>query len=149
MLAMDPDGNIYPCLRYMESSLGSNQPPIIIGNVDRGLLMLPEEEKCLNCMACITRRSQSTDECFNCPVAAGCAWCSAFNYETFGTVNKRATFICDMHKAASLANVYHWNTYYRKNNLPYRFKMYLSKEEAMKYISEEEYELLRKLESEY
>ncbi len=146
MLAVDPDGNIYPCLRYMESSLGSNQKPIIIGNVDRGLITTPEEKQCINCMACVNRRSQSTDECFNCPIADGCAWCSAFNYETFGTVNKRATYICGMHKAASLANAYHWNRYYREHNLPYCFKIYLPEEEALKIVSKEEFTLLKNLE---
>lgn len=34
MLAFDPNGIAYPCLRYMESSLGNDQPPIIIGSVD-------------------------------------------------------------------------------------------------------------------
>jgi hypothetical protein len=34
MLAFDPEGNAYPCLRYMPSSLGSDCPPIIIGNTD-------------------------------------------------------------------------------------------------------------------
>ena len=32
MLSFDPDGNAYPCIRYMESSLGSDRKPIIIGN---------------------------------------------------------------------------------------------------------------------
>ncbi len=145
MLAMDPDGNLYPCLRYMESSVGDNVPPFRIGNVYEGLLVKPEDLKKMNCMACITRRSQSTDECWDCPIAAGCSWCSAYNYEKFGTADHRATFICCMHKAESLANVFHWNTYYRKHNLPYRFKMWLPKEEALKIISEEEYEMLYQL----
>ena len=69
----------------------------------------------INLISNITRKSQSTEECFNCPIAAGCSWCSAYNYEQFGTPNKRATNICCMHKAASLANVYYWNKIYSKN----------------------------------
>lgn len=34
MLAFDPDGNAYPCLRYMKSSLGDSIAPLIIGNVN-------------------------------------------------------------------------------------------------------------------
>lgn len=91
-------------------------------------------------MRTVTRRSQSTDECFNCPIAAGCGWCSAFNYENFGTVNKRTTFICIMHKARALANVYYWR---RKGiNHP----MTCPKEWAIDIIGEEEYNKLNAME---
>lgn len=75
MLACDPDGYLYPCIRYMESSLGDSQPPIRIGHVDTGLVKTEEEKQIVKCLDCITRRSQSTDECFYCPIAKGCAWC--------------------------------------------------------------------------
>lgn len=75
MLSCDPDGYLYPCIRYMESSLGEDQPPIIIGHVDRGLVVTEEEKETVRCLDCITRRSQSTDECYFCPIARGCAWC--------------------------------------------------------------------------
>ena len=108
MLAVDYKGDIYPCLRYMESSVADEVPPYIIGNIEDGINNKPEHSERIDCFKCVTRRSQSTDECFNCPIAMGCGWCSAHNYQTFGTVNKRATFICCMHKARSLANVYYW-----------------------------------------
>ena len=75
----------------------------------------------------MTRCSQSTDECINCPIAAGCAWCSAYNYEYFGELNKRATFICIMHKARALANVYFWNKYYRAIEEEYNMLLDLTK----------------------
>ena len=145
MLACDPDGVLYPCLRYMESSLGDDQPAYIIGDVDNGI-GYKEEHRCrLNCLECIDRRTQSTDECYNCPIAEGCAWCTAYNYQVFGTPDKRATFICDMHKAVSLANVYYWNTLYRKQNSDKRFRMYCPKDWALEIISEEEYNRLAEL----
>ena len=75
MLCIDPDGNYSICIRYLPSSLGDDQPPIYLGNVDRGLVTTEEEKQTVKCMQCITRRSQSTDECFYCPIAKGCAWC--------------------------------------------------------------------------
>lgn len=75
MLCIDPEGNYSICIRYLPSSLGDDQPPIYLGNVDRGLITTDEEKECVKCMKCITRRSQSTDECFNCPIAHGCSWC--------------------------------------------------------------------------
>ena len=145
MLAMDPDGYLYPCLRYMESSMGDDIVPMRIGHVDNGIAISAEEQQRIKCLKCITRKSQSTDECINCPIAAGCGWCSAFNYQTYGTANKRTTFICCMHKAVSLANVYFWNKYYKKLNQDKKFKMYCPREWAEPIIGETEYEMLLKL----
>lgn len=140
MLACAPDGTYYPCLRYMPSSIGDKQKPLTCGSVDSSV-----DRKVLEDLQKITRRSQSTDECFNCPIATGCAWCSAYNYEVFGTANKRATFICVMHKARALANVYYWNKYYRQTNSSLRMKNYCPKEWALEIIDEEELEMLNNL----
>ena len=75
MLACDPDGYLYPCIRYMESSLGEDQPSIRIGHVDHGLEYTKKEKDWVKCLNCIDRRTQSTDECFYCPIAEGCSWC--------------------------------------------------------------------------
>lgn len=139
MLACDPDGYLYPCLRYMESSIGPDIEPYRIGHVDTGIGSTCAECDRINCLHSITRRSQSTDECFYCPIADGCSWCTAYNFQTFGTPDARATYICCMHKARSLANVYFWNTYYIKKGLTKRFKLWLPKEEALKIIDEDEY----------
>ena len=144
MLAFDPDGVAYPCLRYMPSSLGNDVPPIVIGSVE-GIYVTDEQKHIKEYMDGITRRSQSTDECWNCPIAAGCSWCSAWNYQETGSVNKRSTNICAMHKARSLANVYYWNKWYRLNNIDKRFKMWLPKEEALRIIDEKEYAMLEEL----
>ena len=114
MLAVDPDGIIYPCLRYMESSLAGQQEPYSIGDVDTGICQTECDRCRVECLKKIDRRTQSTDECFNCPVAEGCSWCTAYNYQVFGTPDARATYICDMHKARALGNIYFWNHYYEK-----------------------------------
>ena len=148
MIAVDYKGDIFPCLRYMESSLGDKVPPIIIGNVYDGIMTKQCEKDCVHCMRSITRRSESTDECFYCPIAEGCAECAAYNYEAFGELGHRATFICIMHKARALANVYFWNKWYRKNNSAKRFKNNVPDEWALEVIDKEELEMLKKLESE-
>lgn len=139
MVAVDYKGDIYPCLRYMESSVADDVPAYIIGNIDDGINRKPEHCERIDCLKCVTRRSQSTDECFNCPIAMGCGWCSAHNYQTFGTVNKRTTFSCCMHKARSLANVYYWRR--RGVDLP----MHCPKDWAVEIIGEEEYEKLNSM----
>lgn len=145
MLAVDYKGDIYPCLRYMESSTGNSVKPLIIGTVKGGIMETDSQNKCVNCLKCITRRSQSTDECFNCPIAKGCAWCSAYNYQEFGTPNKRATYICDMHKARVLANVYFWNSCFKKHGENKVFAMNVPDEWALEIIGNSELEMLKQL----
>ena len=87
-----------------------NKTLIICSNKAKKLIL--NEINNYNKLEQITRRSQSTDECYNCPIASGCSWCSAYNYEIYGTPNKRTTFICPMHKARVLANIYYWNKTY-------------------------------------
>lgn len=142
MIAADYKGDIYPCLRYMESSVGNDVPPYIIGNLEDGVNRKKEHCDRINCLRCITRKSQSPEECLNCPISRLCGWCSAYNYEVFGTPNKRTTFTCCMHKARVLANVYHWRKLKEDfpNNCP--------KEWAIPIIGEEEYEKLSLMEVE-
>jgi uncharacterized protein len=96
-LSIDYKGDLYPCLRYMESSLNGKQKPLKLGNINTGYGITEEEKNNINLLSNITRRSQSTDKCFYCPIASGCSWCSGYNYEEFGTPNKRATYTCCMH----------------------------------------------------
>ena len=137
MLAMDYKGDMYPCIRYMENSVGNNQEPYIIGNLKEGINCNPEHCARVDCMAKIDRRTQSTDECFYCPIASGCAWCSGYNYEIFGTPDKRATFICVMHKARVMAAHY----YFRKKSIERTLN--IPEEWAVPIIGKEEYERLK------
>lgn len=147
MIAVDYKGDIYPCIRYMESSLGNDQPPLIIGNVYDGMFATEKQKRDFDCLKCIDRRTQSTDECFYCPIADGCSWCSGYNYQVFGTANKRATFICIMHKARALANAYYWNKGYILSHSNKRFKIWLPDEEALKIIDQDELDMLHYLET--
>lgn len=145
MIACDPDGNIFPCIRYMESSLGGQQEPLMIGNVDDGVGQTKCSKDCINCLQAINRRTQSTDECFYCPIAEGCSYCSAYNYQENGTPDSRCTYICIMHKAEALANVYFWNNYYKKHNIDKIFKNYCPEEWALEIIDKDELNMLNEL----
>lgn len=143
MLACDPDGNLYPCIRYMESSLGAECDPLIIGNVYNGIASTSCHKKCIECLNNIDRRTQSTDECFYCPIANGCSWCSAYNYQVYGTANKRATFICIMHKARALANAYYWSKIYEKEHNNKVYNLYLPDSESLQIVSKEELDFIK------
>ena len=148
MLAFDTEGNMFPCIRYMESSLGSDAPPIIIGDAWHGMYYTPEQQELKKCLSCITWQSQNDEECRNCPIAQGCADCAAESYQHFGVLNKRHKLgSCWVHRARSLANVYYWNMYYRQNGSSDRFHRYLPDDIALQIISPEELAFLNKLES--
>ncbi len=143
MLSVDPDGIIYPCLRYMESSLSGQQEPYSIGDVNQGICQCDCHKCRVECLKKIDRRTQSTDKCFYCPIAEGCSWCTAYNYQIFGTPDARATYICAMHQARALANAYFWNRYYKKYRIKKRMKIYVPKEWALNIIPETVWEMLK------
>ena len=135
MLAVDWKGDLYPCLRYMESSVG-NDKPYIIGNVKDGIINPCKELKKVN------RINQSPLKCLTCPIAYGCGYCQAYNYQVYGDFKHRATYICEMHQARSLANVYYWNKYYQKHNIDKEMLMWLPKKKALQIINLEEWKML-------
>lgn len=146
MLALDYKGDIYPCVRFMKSSLGEDITPFKIGDIRNGINITKPDRERVNLLDSITLRSQSDDECINCPIGLGCGWCTAYNYQVTGTPNKRVKSICGMHKARTLANVYFWNKVYKKGNFDNEpFPMLMPKEWALEIIDEEEYNMLLEL----
>lgn len=146
MIAVDYKGDIYPCVRYMESSLGSEVAPIIIGNVATGIAQTDLCKHCIDNLKSVNRLTQSTEECINCRIAEGCAWCQAYNYQASGgNINQRATYICIMHQARALANSYYYNRLYLQTNQEKRMKIWLEDEKALQIIPMEELALLKLL----
>lgn len=110
MLTVDAEGNFYPCTRFAQYSLRSKKA-WIIGNVRDGI-----DKNKLRPFLTLDRCTQSTQECIDCEVASGCAWCQGENYDAADTptIYQRSTAICKMHKARVRANNYYWNKLYRK-----------------------------------
>lgn len=143
ILALDWQGNIYPCIRFMRTSLGNQRTPIILGNVnDINTIQITKEYKQIQN---VTQQNISKQECLNCKISYGCFWCTAYNYQIYGDMGHRVTNICCMHKARILANCYFWNQYYKYHNISKHYKLYLSDEEALKIISLKELQLLHQL----
>lgn len=105
MLSIDAAGNFYPCTRFAQYSLREKKA-WIIGNVNEGI-----DRNKLRPFLTLDRCTQSNEECINCDVAEGCAWCQGENYDAADTptIFQRATAICKMHKARVRANNYYWN----------------------------------------
>jgi uncharacterized protein len=110
MLAVDAMGNFYPCTRFAQYSL-CNKKAWIIGNIHDGI-----DKNKLRPFLTLDRCTQSTQECIDCEVASGCAWCQGENYDAAdtSTIYQRSTAICKMHKARVRANNYYWNRLLRK-----------------------------------
>lgn len=113
MLAIDAAGNFYPCTRFAQYSLREKKA-WIIGNVNDGI-----DKNKLRPFLTLDRCTQSPQECIDCEVASGCAWCQGENYDAAETptIYQRAIAICKMHKARVRANNYYWNKLYRKLEL--------------------------------
>lgn len=110
MLAIDAAGNFYPCTRFAQYSLRDKEARII-GNIHDGI-----DKNKLRPFLTLDRCTQSTQECIDCEVASGCAWCQGENYDAAdtSTIYQRSTAICKMHKARVRANNYYWNKLFHK-----------------------------------
>lgn len=128
MLAVDAAGNFYPCTRFAAYSLRS-KPAWIIGNIHDGI-----DQNKLRPFLTLDRITQSSQECINCEVASGCAWCQGENYDAADThtIYQRATAICKMHKARVRANNYYWNKLFRKLELEGRREEYENQKSKVK-----------------
>ena len=113
MLSIDAAGNFYPCTRFAQYSL-RNKKAWIIGNIHDGI-----DKNKLRPFLALDRCTQSTQECIDCEVASGCAWCQGENYDAADTptIYQRSTAICKMHKARVRANNYYLNKLFRKLEL--------------------------------
>lgn len=113
MLSVDSKGNFYPCTRFAQYSLREKRA-WIIGNAKDGI-----DKNKIRAFLTLDKCTQSSQECIECEVASGCAWCQGENYDAADTptIYQRATAICKMHKARVRANNYYWNKLFRKLEL--------------------------------
>lgn len=114
MLAVGPSGNIYPCLRYKDYSLGSSKREVVVGNVDSGINF----DKVLR-FRVSTYPMQCDDECLKCEIAVGCMFCQGQSYDEADTETnfQRSKSICKMHKARVRANNYYFNRLYNEKGI--------------------------------
>lgn len=144
MLSLRPNGQFYPCIRFMPTSVGNDVEDLCIGHIDKGLDSRNSKSKVLKKLDGITRRTQLTDICFECPIGNQCPGCTALSHTVFGTPNKKATFSCIMQIAQFLSNVYYWNNLLlkhpdwdldvRKNVLPDEWSLLVIDKDELDYL---------------
>jgi hypothetical protein len=133
----------------MPTSVGDEVQDLSIGNIETGMIGREQNSPVLAMMDNITRRSQSNDICYDCPISSDCAWCSALGHTIHGNPGKKTQFICIQMIAEALANVYYWNLLnikipkynlgVRKNNVPDQW--------ALLVIDADELDFLKKIEA--
>ena len=149
MLAVRPNGQFYPCIRYMPTSVGHDVRDLCLGDVSSGLKGREEGSEIIQMFDNITRRSSTTDICWECPISNSCMECMALRHTVFGTPENRTTFACIMNIAEALANVYYWNLLITKHpeyNLEPRRNV-VPDEWALLIIDKDELDLLKLLEA--
>lgn len=130
-LAFDFNGNIYPCIRFLDMCAESKVSKIV-GNISEGI-----DYNTLRTLCGTSWNAVSNKECRNCSVGTDCGWCVAQNYQEKGTVYKRVTSICEMHKANARANKYFWTKYERltgRTSARVIEKVLASQHDQLKYI---------------
>ena len=109
MDACDGTGNIYPCLRFKQVK---TRDPVVMGSVEQGCIRTPEWKKAFSDIDTNPIYSANLEEvcglsdCDSCPVSSLCSDCQAYAYDCFGVLDAKTPYICPMHKAASVANIY-------------------------------------------
>lgn len=113
MLALSPQGNIYPCMRYYDYSL-NHKKGYIIGNVEKGI----DLEKA-RIFELVMYKYQCDEKCLKCSVATGCEFCQGYNYDEADTETnfQRTTYICKMHKARVRANIYYFTKLFHEKGI--------------------------------
>ena len=148
MLSIRPNGDFYPCIRYMPSSVGINRRDMNMGNVKTGMIGREDNSEVIKELDNVTRRGYTTDICWECPLSNECMCCAALSMTVYNSMNRRTTFACIMVIAEHLANVYYWNNMLIKHpewDLKPR-RIVVPDEWALLVISEDELDLLKKLE---
>ncbi|MBQ3068303.1 MAG: radical SAM peptide maturase, CXXX-repeat target family [Oscillospiraceae bacterium] len=105
MVAIDCDGNLFPCIRFSQFSL-EKQKAFATGNVEQGII-----KDRLKPFKYLSIEKVNDEECKNCKVASGCMTCTGFCYDdsSSGSIFKRAKYICEMQKANVRAIDYFWD----------------------------------------
>ena len=132
MLAVNCNGEFFPCVRFMKSAL-SNNPARNIGNAEIGF-----DYNRIRAFNFLTYVDQSDDECLKCNVASGCSWCTGLNYDESKemTIFERKKHHCLMHKANVRANAYFWQRYEQATGTisPHRIARYKNESSNNRYI---------------
>lgn len=105
MMAVDPEGKLYPCLRFRTLN---KQQYWDCGNIENGVnwnKLLPFK---------FYHNLNQESKCNTCDIRSGCAWCPGQCYDELGTIFERTLHCCDLHRARVDVNKYFFNEIAKK-----------------------------------
>ncbi len=104
MVAVDCEGKLYPCIRFLDFCL-SGKPALCIGNIYDGI-----DATKLKQFQVLDIGILNDNECSDCQVASGCFSCSGCNYENSPTnsIFSRTRYHCKLQKVQAECNEYFW-----------------------------------------
>ena len=137
-IAYTPDGSIYPCTRVAPSSLKDLSAPFKFQDGKDFQLHYEIWEKLSQ------EKKINPIECEECHLRNWCPLCLGPSSEE-GDYHIRSKSRCTLNKVTELASSYFYNQYYKQHNLNQHYLIRLSKSECLKFISEKEYEKLKKM----
>ncbi len=113
MLAVDCDGNFFPCIRFTDFSMSKKKFGWKVGNIEIGV-----NKDRLKPFELLSIGKLNSNDCENCKVASGCKTCVGHCYDESreGSIFQRTTYHCEMHKANVRAVDYFWNKVSSKLN---------------------------------
>ena len=103
MMAFDTQGNIYPCIRFLDFCIDKEGKKI--GDYNTGI-----DNNKIRPFKMLTLNQVLDGECKNCDIASGCYFCCGNNYNESKTASifERTKHNCQMHKANVRANNRFW-----------------------------------------
>ena len=124
MTACDHNGDLFSCIRFKHVA-----KPHILGTLKTGFDS--DKRKMME-----TGNPISSDEqfkvtglgCKECPISGLCSDCQAFAYETFDRFDLKSPFLCPMHRAVAIANIYFFGKLVQFSTVSdYTFRDYLAR----------------------
>lgn len=107
MIAVDCDGKLYPCIRFLNFCMpDSSTPTLLLGDIDSGF-----NEDIRGMFKKLSVDIVNDNECEQCPIADGCFACAGNNYacSTPHSIFTRTKYHCEMQYAQAAANDYFWD----------------------------------------
>jgi radical SAM protein with 4Fe4S-binding SPASM domain len=104
MTSIGINGELYPCHRFQTLSQREN---LAIGDIYNGV----DENKLkpFDYVNLSTIQGEYRQKCMDCEYKQMCSWCTAFNYDSSGSLFKRDEMFCEMVEAQYEANEYFFN----------------------------------------
>ncbi len=111
------DGKIYPCFRFLPTTMGDEKYDFNVGDIWNGI----NKEKFIEIQENNKRKVVSKPECLNCNIETTCSWCIGGAYSQNGKF-WRGTSNCRINQIRDKWARIYWNEYNKFKGIPERYE---------------------------